>query len=219
MMGRNMVKTAGVFVAISALAILLAFGRGAAQTKLSPADHPAVGSYFGEAIQVCASGVAPSACGLGAQPAGVLLMTPTLTADGLIIADDSLTLLPEPFGPHATAHGTWTPTSSTDFTAEYVFMTKTYPPPVGGFTASGARARWQATVSDPDTLNGWVNAYFLDPVPVRWQRLVLDTDFPVLPSEASGFITDPGPFVKDPNLCRSDRCAKVFKFTLKRIRP
>jgi hypothetical protein len=218
-MERNMAKMTRVSIGALALAALLTFGRGAAQTKLSPADHPAVGSYFGEAIQVCASGVAPSACGNGAQPAGVLLMTPTLTADGLIVADDSLTLLPEPFGPHATAHGTWTPTSSTDFTAEYVFMTKTYPPPASGTTASGARARWQATVSDPDTLNGWVNAYFLDPTPVRWQRLVLDTDFPVLPPESIGFITNPGPFIKDPSLCRTKGCAQVFKFTLKRVRP
>jgi hypothetical protein len=219
MMEGNMAKTMRVLVGVSALAVLLVFGRGAAQTKLSPANHPAVGSYFGEAVQVCPSGVAPSACGYGAQPAAVLLMTPTLTADGLLVADDSLTLLPEPFGPHATAHGTWTPTSSTDFTAEYVFMTKTIPPPASGTTASGARARWQATVSDPDTLNGWVNAYFLSPVPVKWQRLVLDTDFPVLPPESSGFITNPGPFIRDPNLCPTDRCAKVFKFTLKRVRP
>ncbi len=212
-----MAKTTHAFVGIATAAVLLASGRGAAQTTLSTADHPAVGSYFGKAIQVCPSGVSPSACANG-QPAAALLMTPTLLSDGLFIADDSFTMLGPPFGPHATAHGTWTPTSRTEFTAEYVFMTNPYPPVVGGVFVSGVRARWLATVVDADTIVGWVNAYFLNSVPVTWERLVLERDFPVFPPQASGFVTPPGDFIKDPSLCRTAGCPQVFKFTLKRIR-
>jgi hypothetical protein len=212
-----MAKTTGVCVGILAIAVLLAFAHGAAQTKLSTADHPAVGSYYGEAVQVCPSGVSPSACA-GGRPASALLMTPTLLSDGLFVADDSLDLLGAPFGPHTTAHGSWIPTSPTEFTAEYVFMTNPYPPVASGVAASGVRARWQAKVIDPDTLVGWVNAYFLDPVPVKWTRLVLENDFPTLPPEAAPFYAAAGDFIKDPSLCRTEECPQVFKFTLKRIR-
>jgi hypothetical protein len=217
-MKKNIAKTTGVLVAISAAAVLLVHGRGTAQTGISTATHPAVGSYYGQAIQICPSGVAPSACADG-RPATSLLMTPTLTADGLFVADDSLTLLPAPYGNHSTAHGSWVPTSPTEFTAEYVFMTKPYPPPASGVAAAGVRARWQAQAIDADTLVGWVNAYFLDPVPIRWSRLVLESDFPTLPEEARPFYTPPGDFIKDPSLCRTEECPQVFKFTLKRIRP
>ena len=216
-METNMKKTTGVLVGISALAVMLAFGRGAAQTRLSTAGHAAVGSYFGKAIQVCPSGVAPSACS-GGRPAAALFMTPTLTPDGLFVADDSFTLLPAPAGNHSTAHGTWDPTSSTDFTAEYVFMTKAYPPAASGVSIAGVRARWVAKVVDADTLEGWVNAYFLDAVPVEWARLVRDDEFPTLPPEATPFFTSPSGFIRDPSLCRTEGCPQVFKFTLKRIR-
>ena len=145
-------------------------------------------------------------------------MTPTLIADGLFVADDSFALLGAPFGPHTTAHGTWVPTSRTEFTAEYVFMTNPYPPAASGVSVSGLRARWLAKVVDADTVVGWVNAYFLNPVPVTWERLVVDADFPVFPSEATGFVRPPGDFIKDPSLCRTAGCPQVFKFTLKRIR-
>jgi len=178
-----------------------------------PKDHPAMGSYYGKAIQVCPAGVAPSACANG-QPATALLMTPTLTGDGLFVADDSFTLLPPPFGPHATAHGTWNPTSSTDFTAEYVFLTRTFPPLEG--TISGVRARWVAKVLDANTLVGWVNAYFLGPVPVTWTPLA-DDEFPAFPTQGLPFVTSPVGFIKDPAQCLGAGCPQVFKFTLKRI--
>ncbi|RPJ84953.1 MAG: hypothetical protein EHM13_02600 [Acidobacteria bacterium] len=213
-----MAKMTGVWVGIPAIAVVLAFGlRGAAQTTLSTTGHPAVGSYYGLAVQVCPSGVAPSAC-VDGRPAAALLMTPTLVSDGLFVADDSLALLGAPFGPHTTAHGSWVPTSGTEFSAEYVFMTNPFPPMASGVSASGLRARWQGKVVDADTLVGWVNAYFLNPVPVRWTRLILEEDFPTLPPEAAPFYTAPGGFIKEPSLCRTDGCPQVFKFTLKRIR-
>jgi hypothetical protein len=60
-------------------------------------------------------------------------------------------------------------------------------------------------VIDADTVVGWVNAYFLDPVPVTWERLVLDDDFPTLPGEAAPYYAPAGDFVfvKDPSLCRT----------------
>jgi hypothetical protein len=177
--------------------------------------HPAVGSWFGKAMEVCAQGVAPSACGHG-QPAGILFMTVTITADGLFIGDDSLTLLETPFGPHGTAHGSWVPTSSTEFTADYVFLTKTFPPKGQNTYFSGARAKWQAQAFDSTTLIGWVNAYFLDPTPIKWFPLGFD-EYPAIPSESRGFLTSPTVFYKDPGQCLTDGCPRVFKFTLKRV--
>ena len=113
---------------------------------------PAVESWFGKAIQVCPQGMAPSACA-GGEPANALFMTPTLTAEGLFIGNDSFTLLSAPFGPHTTAHGSWTPTSSTEFTAEYVFMTITYPPEAR--TISGYRFRWAAEGINANTAVGY----------------------------------------------------------------
>jgi len=184
-----------------------------ANPSISIKDHPAVGAYFGKAIQVCAAGVAPSACA-GGQQAGVLFMNPVLTGDGLLIADDSLTLLGAPYGPHACAHGSWVPTSATEFTAEYTFITSTFPPATG--TISGLRARWVAQVLDANTLVGWVNAYFLSSSPVTWTPLAAD-QFPAFPPEAAGFVTAPNGFVKDPSTCMTAGCPQVFKFTLKRI--
>ena len=199
------------------LVALLCAARGETQTTVNTADHPAVGAYFGKAMQVCPSGVAPSACANG-QPASALFMSLVLTGDGRFIADDSTTLLGAPFGPHTTAVGTWTPTSNTEFTAEYIFMANAYPPPKEGVHVQGLRARWMATVIDADTVVGWVNAYFLSSAPVVWSPLVLDGDFPELPVESLGFVTSPGEFIKNPSLCRTTGCPQVFKFRIKKVR-
>src|SRR5262249_61545332 len=89
--------------------------------------HAAVGSYFGKAIELCATGVAPSACAFG-NPALALMMTPTLYSDGMFIGNDSFAIGQAPFGPHTTAHGQWIATSATEFTADYTFMLNAYPP-------------------------------------------------------------------------------------------
>src|SRR4051794_8454747 len=115
------------------------------------ANHPAVGSYFGRAVQVCAPG-APC-------PQIALFMTPTLTGDGLFIGNDSLTLGGAPFGPHTTAHGEWIPTSKTGFVADYTFMLLPTPPtPTPSISA--LRFRWLANVINRDTIIGFVNIYF-----------------------------------------------------------
>lgn len=176
-------------------------------------DHPAVGSWFGRAVQVCPAGVAPSACS-GGQPASALFMTPTLTADGIFLGNDSFALLGAPFGPHTTAHGSWVPTSPTDFTAEYVFMSPTFPPVAD--TVSGFRFRWLAQVISADTAVGYVNLYILPAVPVTWTPLQQD-EFPSFPGEASGFVSPPAGVVKDPSTCLASGCPLVFKFTIKRV--
>jgi hypothetical protein len=214
-----------VFTIVGAMLVAAAFFRVVVAQTPTPIPTPiptatfgAVGSWFGKAMQVCPTGVAPAACANG-QPAGALLMTLVMTGDGRFVADDSTTLLSAPFGPHSTAVGSWTPTSDTEFTAEYIFMANAYPPPIGGVYVQGLRARWQATVIDADTVVGWVNAYFQStPVPVRWSALALDGDFPELPVESLGFVTPPGDFIKNPSLCRTAACPQVFKFRIKRVR-
>jgi len=189
------------------------------QGKGTTANHPAVGSYFGRATQVCAPAVP---C-----PQIALMMTPSLTGDGIFIGNDSLSLGGAPFGPHTTAHGQWVPTSKTGFVADYTFMLPSFgpppsflppPPPPAPQTVSALRFRWLANVIDSSTIVGYVNIYFNPPIPVDWEALGAN-DFPGLPAEANGVVTSPSGFVTDPASCTAPTCPLVFKFTVKRVAP
>ena len=197
---------------------VLVSGPAAAQTPspVPTATHGAVGSWFGKAIQLCPSGVAPSACS-GGNPALALFMTPTLTPDGLFIGNDSLTLGAPPFGPHTTAHGQWIATSATDFTADYTFMLSQFPPRGDG-AVQALRFRWLGQVVDKTTIVGYVNIYFTGPIQQTWYPL-LPNEFPAFPNEANVAVTAPTTFVRDPSLCRQAGCPLVFKFTIKRVAP
>jgi hypothetical protein len=205
------------FLKVSALAMLgiAALARPTAAFAADFSNHGAVGSWFGKAIQVCSDGVAPSACAKG-RPAVVLFMTPTLTRDGLFVADDSFLFTGPPFAPHTTAHGQWVPTSKTDFIADYIFMVGPFPPLPNN--VAGFRARWEAHVVDKETLVGWVNGYGTPPVPLSWQHLE-ENEFPTFPPEATSIVTPKTPFIRDPHTCNEDDCPLVFKFTLKRVHP
>jgi hypothetical protein len=187
-----------------------------AQTTFPTATHPAVGSWFGKAMQLCPQNVAPSACS-GGNPAIALYMTPTLTADGDFLGNDSLTLGAPPFGPHTTAHGQWVATSATGFTADYTFMLNAYPPH-GDNAIQGLRFRWVGNVVDKNTIQGYVNMIFSDPILPTWSALIND-EFPSLPSQVTPLITAPTTFIKDPTLCMTTGCPLVFKFTIKRVTP
>jgi hypothetical protein len=203
---------------IAALAMTaLTAGAAMAQDTPSPlptATHGAVGSYFGKAIQICAKGVAPSAC-LAGTPAAALYMTPTLTADGTFLGNDSFALGNPPFGPHTTAHGHWLALTPTDFSVDYVFMLNAFPPQGDG-AIQGVRFRWAGTVQDKDTLVGYVNMYFTGPIAVDWVNLGTN-DFPALPASINPAIIPPGQLIKDPTLCMTPGCPLVFKFTVKRV--
>jgi hypothetical protein len=205
------------FLALSGLLVAATMTRpGAARAVgVDTFGHGAVGSWYGKAVQVCAEGVAPSACAKG-RPAVTLFMTPTLTSDGLFVADDSFLFTGAPFAPHTTAHGQWVAINRTDFIADYVFMVAAYPPVQG--SVGGFRARWQATVVDENTLVGWVNGYVTDPVPLTWQKLA-PNEFPTFPPEAADIVTPKNGFVKDPATCNTEDCPLVFKFVLKRVAP
>ena len=193
-------------------------GTAAAQTPspVPTATHRAVGSYFGKAIQLCPSGVAPSACS-GGNRAIALYMTPTLIADGTFLGNDTLTLGSAPFGPHTVAHGQWIATSDREFSVNYTFMLNAYPPQGDG-AIQAISFRWAGEVVDDNTLVGYVNARFSDPILQNWTQL-FDNEFPPFPGEADLVVTDPGAFVKDPSLCRGDGCPLVFKFLVKRVAP
>lgn len=177
--------------------------------------HPAVGSWFGRAIQICPQGVAPSACAFGLQ-APALFMTPTLTADGLFLGNDTFSLEGPPFGPHTTAHGSWVATSSTEFNADYLFMVGTFPPVANQFVA--VRFQWRGQVIDADTAVGYVNAWFMPEIPLKWTPLAAN-EFPSYPPEALAALKPPTAFIKDPNTCpdKDSNCPLVFKFTIKRV--
>ena len=211
--------TSRAFAVVGGLvAAIVIAGSAAAQTPspLPTATHGVVGSWFGKAIQLCPSGVAPSACS-GGNPALSLFMTPTIAADGTFLGNDSLTLGAPPFGPHTTAHGQWIATSVTDFTADYTFMLNQFPPRGDG-AVQALRFRWAGQLVDKNTAVGYVNLYFSAPFQPTW-NVLLDNEFPAFPSEANVAVTAPSTFVRDPSLCRQAGCPLVFKFTIKRVAP
>jgi hypothetical protein len=168
-------------------------------------DHPAVGSWFGKAVQLCAD---PNNC-----PQAVLWMTPTMTADGTFLGNDSLALAGPPFGPHTTAHGKWSPTSDTEIIADYVFM---LPGDPSSPSVSALRFRWSAQAVDPNTMVGYVNIFLFLPIPATWENVAPDK-FPAWPSEADGLVTPPVGFLKDPAQCTGQACPLVFKFVIHRV--
>jgi hypothetical protein len=200
-------------VLLATLAVpCIAAGLSAAEPFFGQAvqiPHPAIGSWFGKADQVCASAAACQNV--------TLFMTPTLSQDLGFVANDSLALGGPPFGPHTTAHGRWIPTSPSAIVADYVFMLPgTAAPP----TITVLRFRWQATVTDFDTMQGYVNIFFGPNLPVVWDNLTA-TQFPPLPNEATPALTAPINFFTDPATCASGppACPLIFKFTVKRVQP
>jgi hypothetical protein len=195
------------------LLVVLTLQVGTAQNPTT-VGHKAVGSWFGRAVQVCEPGVGPSVCVGTGRPAEVLLMTPTLTPDGLFIADDTLKFTVD----HLTAHGQWKALSSTEFLADYMFVLPNIPGTPPGSLA-GLRARWQGRVLDDNTLVGHVNAVLAAGIPALWQRLG-DDEFPGFPNEALPLVTAPEGFIFQPQRCANPGtpgCPLVFKFTIKRI--
>ena len=172
-------------------------------------EHPAVGSWFGKAVQLCSP---PEASCFKVA----LFMTPTLYPNGEFLGNDSLALGGPPFGPHTTAHGKWVPTSGTDIIADYVFMLPASVPT----SVTGLRFRWQASTIRWDTMQGYVNIFFGPEIPMVWQNLTAN-QFPDLPPETAPMLTPPVRFVTDPAQCPSGppACPLVFKFTIKRVTP
>jgi hypothetical protein len=202
-------------VFVAAVGVVLVIERPARSAN-DFSSFPAVGSFFGKAIEVCPAAVAPAACS-PAGPALALFMQPTLVADGNFLGNDSFSIAGPPLGPHTTAHGQWNPTSSTEFVADYVFMLNSFPPDKNLPLAS-VRFRWSGIVVDKNTLQGYVNMYFQPPLAPTWNEL-LGNQFPVLPPAALSALTPPTGFVKDPSLCRTPGCPLVFKFTVGRVAP
>lgn len=201
----------GFGLAIGLVLVSMHIGRAQNPTTVG---HKAVGSWFGRAVQVCEQGVGPAVCVGTGRPAEVLLMTPTLTPDGLFIADDTLTLTVN----HLTAHGRWKATSATEFLADYMFLLPRVPGTRENSLA-GLRARWQGRVLDDNTLVGHVNAFLTADIPLWWQRLA-SNEFPGFPDEARPLVTAPSGFIFEPQRCEdpgTPGCPLVFKFTIKRI--
>ena len=187
-------------------------GIGAAQAQvLSPLNfgypHPSVGSWFGRAVQLCATGDATC-------PKVALYMTPTITGEGIFIGNDSLTLGGAPFGPHTTAHGKWISTSGTDIIVDYVFML----PGTDATSINALRFRWQASVTSPNTMQGYVNIFFGPPIPVAWEVIAPNT-YPTLPAATVPTLTPPAKFYTDPATCAGGppACPFIFKLTVQRI--
>jgi hypothetical protein len=210
-----------LFVVFCAAVCILAVSPVAAQTTDSARSpdstqltqsiqlpHPAIGSWFGKAVQVCAS--AATCFNV------TLFMSPTLTQDYNFVAGDTLELGGPPFGPHTSAHGRWIPTSSSSIIADYVFML----PGSAASNISVVRFRWQATATDYNTMQGWVNATFGPYVPVAYESLTA-SQFPTIPNEASFALTPPINFYTDATACPSGppACPLIFKFTIKRVQP
>ncbi len=202
-----------IYARILAVGVLAVAASGVSQAQgffnwLSP--HPWVGSYIGYAEQLCATG--DTTC-----PQVALFMTPTLTADGIFLGNDSLALGGPPFGPHTTAHGQWVATGPQSFIADYVFML----PGTAANNITALRFRWQASMVSPTLMQGYVNIFFGPQLPIAWGALT-SSQFPTLPSAAQFFLTPPATFVTDPSTCSggpAKGCPFVFKFTVGRVAP
>src|SRR5688572_33437706 len=84
-----------------------------------------------------------------------LFLTPSLTGDGIFIANNSLALGSAPFGPHTTAHGRWVPTSATGFVADYTFMLPSWGPPPLFLPPPPHRHRKRSACSGSDGWGTW----------------------------------------------------------------
>jgi hypothetical protein len=171
---------------------------------------PWVGSWFGFAQELCATGDATC-------PQASLFMTPTIYADGNFIGNDSFAIGGPPFGPHTTAHGQWTATGPDGFTADYVFML----PGTAATNVTALRFRWVATLTSPTSMQGYVNIYFGPQLPLSWTPLAANT-FPTLPSALSFFLTPPTTFYNSPSTCPGGPaagCPLIFVFSIGRVAP
>jgi hypothetical protein len=178
------------------------------------AVSPLVGTWFGKAVQVCGEPI--SACSKGA-----IMMTPTVHADGMFTANDTLEFVPVPFGTHATAHGAWESTGPKSMIADYMFLNPTVAATI--FPSSTAtRLRWSSEVTDDgNTMVGYVNAYSKPVVPTVWESLDKD-QFPTVPKEGIDIAVIPDKTVyKHPSECTlypPSSCPLVFKFRILRVR-
>ncbi len=174
--------------------------------------HPALGAWFGKAVESCVGDPATNCAGLG-LPALSLFMTPSFYADGNLIVNDSLAIGGAPFGPHTTAHGQWIPTGQNELVADMVFM---LPAPVTG-SVSAIHIRYSAAVIPPNTMVGYVNIYVsFPPLPLSLEVLGPD-DFPTLPSTATDLVISPNNVYTDQNQCTVMGCPLVFKFKVLRV--
>jgi hypothetical protein len=177
------------------------------------ATHPTVGSWVGKAVQICPEPL--SSCAKGA-----IMMTPTVNGDGTFTANDTLELIPPPFGTHTTAHGFWEPTGPKTMVADYVFVNPTlawttFP------TTTITRLRWGSeTIEDDNTMVGYVNVYTAALIPTVWESLG-PNQFPTVPKEGYDVVKIPAKdIVKDPKDCTTvpqSACPLVFKFKILRL--
>jgi hypothetical protein len=191
------------------------FAAHAADQTNKPADaqHPAEGTWLAKAVQVCGEPI--SACAKGA-----IMMTPTINADGVFIANDTLEFVPAPFGTHATAHGQWESTGAKSILADYMFLNPTVAQVVFPSTTA-TRLRWTSEViEDGNTMVGYVNAYSTRTVATVWESLAPD-QFPTVPQEGKEIANIPDKAVyKDPKDCTlypQSACPLVFKFRVYRV--
>lgn len=194
---------------------LMAAAAGASQANAQGqfdffGPHPWVGSWFGFAEQLCATG--DSTC-----PEVSLFMTPSIFADGNFIGNDSLALGGPPFGPHTTAHGQWQATGPQTFTADYVFML----PGTAATNITALRLRWEGIVTSPTQMQGYVNIYFGPEMPLSWTNLP-SSQFPTIPTAQQFFLTPQPVFYTDPSKCPGGPaagCPFIFKFSIGRVAP
>ena len=171
--------------------------------------HPAIGSWFGRAVELCATG--DKTC----PQAALFHDADDYFRMATFIGNDSLTLAGPPFGPHTTAHGHWVATSGTDIVIDYVFML----PGADATTVNALRFRWQASVNSYNTMVGTVNIFFGPPIPVKWEVIAAGA-YPTFPNELLVPLTPPAKFVTDPAQCPggpASGCPLVFKFQIQRV--
>jgi len=174
-------------------------------------SHPAVGAWFGMAVEDCIGDPATNCGGLG-LPAITMFMTASFFADGNFLGNDSLAIGSAPFGPHTTAHGQWVQTSPDGLVADVVFL---LPAPISSST-SGVHIKYSATVISPMEMVGYVNIYVaFPPLSLAWQQLG-PGEFPTLSDTANALVAAPEGIFTQQSQCTAVGCPLVFRFTAQR---
>lgn len=174
-------------------------------------SHPAVGAWFGMAMEDCIGDPATNCAGLGI-PALTFFMTESFFADGNFLGNDSWAVGGPPFGPHTTAHGRWVQTSPDGLVADAVFL---LPAPISS-AISGVHIKYSATVISPMEMVGYVNLYItFPPLPLAWQQLG-PGEFPTLSNTAKDLAVAPEGIFTAQSQCTAQGCPLVFRFTAQR---
>jgi len=184
----------------AALAALSAAPPLQAADARGASNKDAVGSWFGRAVPVPGKTLCEPG-NLGCPVPAEIVMVFTIHADGTFIGIDSNIFAG---GNHSTAHGEWVATSNKSIKAAFTLLQSA---PIGTFIG-GFKNLFEATVTEPDRMEGSINAFLYQYTDASGKTI----------NDADGFPT-PSP-LEAPEACQPAKgCTPLgqFSFKVKRV--